>query len=214
MKNIKLFVFDVGNTLIDTKQGISISNQVLKDLNTLRNKGYILGISTLRTEEMIAPILLQFDFEFLILMNGGLVKIGERVVYSQPLGNDLIEEIKKQALACRVAVKDFVHKGQIYALELLDAKERFIVRDAYQAYVWERSGNIDITSKGITKLQGLKIVCREFGILPEEMIAFGDGYNDIEMLKAAGISIAMGNAPDEVCAAATMTTATAGEDGI
>ena len=83
MGNKKLIVFDVGNTLIETKRGIFISDQVLSDLNALREKGYILGLSTLRTEEMLAPILAQFQFDFLVLMNGGLVKIGDCVVFSQ-----------------------------------------------------------------------------------------------------------------------------------
>ena len=51
-------------------------------------------------------------------------------------------------------------------------------------------------------------------ISTKNIIAFGDGYNDIEMLKSADISVAMGGAPKEVCAVATITTTTAGEDGI
>lgn len=214
MKNVKLFVFDVGNTLIETKRGLSISKQVLNDLNTLRFKGYILGLSTLRSEEMLSPILAQFQFDFLVMMNGGLVKIGDRVAFQQPLKAEIIDEIKQQASECNATVIDYSYNGQIYALELPAAKERFVVGDAYQAYVWERSGNIDITPNGITKPYGLEIVCRELDISPVQIVAFGDGYNDIEMLKMAGVSVAMGGAPEEVCGVATIKTATAGEDGI
>lgn len=214
MKNVKLFVFDVGNTLIETQRGLSISKQVLNDLNTLRSKGYILGLSTLRTEEMLSPILTQFRFDFLVMMNGGLVKIGDRVAFSQPLKAETIDEIKRQASDCNITVIDYSYNGQVYALELPAAKERFVVGDAYQAYVWDRSGNIDITPKGVTKPCGLKIVCRELDISPDQIVAFGDGYNDIEMLKMAGVSVAMGGAPEEVGAIATITTTTAGEDGI
>ncbi len=214
MRNKKLIVFDVGNTLIETKRGIFISNQVLSDLNALREKGYILGLSTLRTEEMLAPILAQFQFDFLVLMNGGLVKIGDCVVFSQPLHPNIVADIKHQAKTCGVSVVDYSYDGTIYALELPCAKERFVVNDAYQSYIWEQSGNIDITPKNITKPNGLGIVCRELGISTKNIIAFGDGYNDIEMLKSADISVAMGGAPKEVCSVATITTTTAGEDGI
>ena len=49
----KIIVFDVGNTLICTSKGICLSNSVLECLQALRNKGYILGIATLRTIDMI-----------------------------------------------------------------------------------------------------------------------------------------------------------------
>ena len=214
MKNIKIFVFDVGNTLIETKRGPFISKQVLEDLYTLRKKGFYLGLSTLRTEEMIAPILGIFKFDFLILMNGGLIKIGDSVLFSCPLEGSVVSRIKKQASECGTEVIDYCYDGAIYALELPSAKDRFNVSDEYQSYIWEKSGNIDITPKGITKVHGLNFVCRQLAVQPSEIVAFGDGYNDIDMLKTAGISVAMGGAPDEVCEVATITTSTAGEDGV
>ena len=214
MKNIKLIVFDVGNTLIETKKGLTVSKQVLEDLKELKSKGYFIGLSTLRTKKMILPILKQYCFDFLILMNGGLVFINDNVVYSQPLSNGLIKKIKSQADICNATVIDYEYNGQIYALELPFAKDKFTVSDEYQAYVWKKSGNIDITPKGVTKTQGLLTVLSEYDILPSEVLTFGDGYNDIEMLKMSGISVAMGGAPKEVSDVATITTLSAGEDGI
>jgi hydroxymethylpyrimidine pyrophosphatase-like HAD family hydrolase len=45
-------------------------------------------------------------------------------------------------------------------------------------------------------------------------MAFGDGLNDLSMIKAARYSVAMGNAVDEVKAAAGFVTATNDEDGV
>ena len=53
-----------------------------------------------------------------------------------------------------------------------------------------------------------------FGLTPAEAIAFGDGGNDREMLRAAGIGVAMGNAAPAVQAAADYVTAGVDEDGI
>ena len=39
---------------------------------------------------------------------------------------------------------------------------------------------------------------RHYGFSKDEAIAFGDGHNDIEMLEAVGMGVAMGNAKDEV----------------
>ena len=68
--------------------------------------------------------------------------------------------------------------------------------------------------KSINKGQGIRDICRTLGISPEEVISFGDAANDIPMLLAAGTGIAMGNAAEDVKAAADYVTATNDEDGI
>ena len=73
---------------------------------------------------------------------------------------------------------------------------------------------VDITAKGVTKQLGIDCICRHFGIRVEETMAVGDGGNDIPMLRHAGIGVAMGNATDEVKAAATYVTDTVDEDGL
>ena len=50
--------------------------------------------------------------------------------------------------------------------------------------------------------------------LAAESLSFGDNYNDLEMLRYTGMSVAMGNAPEPVKAAATEVTASNVEDGI
>lgn len=72
----------------------------------------------------------------------------------------------------------------------------------------------DITAKGNTKQRGIDEIIRHFGLRLEDTVAFGDGGNDIPMLRHAAIGIAMGNARDEVKAAANHVTATVDEDGI
>lgn len=73
---------------------------------------------------------------------------------------------------------------------------------------------LEVMPKGVTKGSGLKIICDDAGIDISEAIAFGDSYNDIFMLKAAGVGIAMGNAEEEVKAAADMVTDDCDRDGI
>ena len=52
------------------------------------------------------------------------------------------------------------------------------------------------------------------GIGTDEVIAFGDSFNDIPMIKTAGMGVAMGNAEDELKAAAEMITSDCDSDGI
>ena len=72
----------------------------------------------------------------------------------------------------------------------------------------------DITAKGDTKQKGIDQIIRHFDIKLEETMAFGDGGNDISMLRHAAIGIAMGQAKDDVKAAADYVTAPIDEDGI
>ena len=53
-----------------------------------------------------------------------------------------------------------------------------------------------------------------FGFRLEETMAFGDGGNDVPMLRKAGIGVAMGEACDEALQAADWVTATVDDDGI
>lgn len=57
---------------------------------------------------------------------------------------------------------------------------------------------LEIMDREVRKSEGVRILCDYYGITPAEAVAIGDGQNDIDMLKAAGCSYAMGNAPKEV----------------
>lgn len=65
-----------------------------------------------------------------------------------------------------------------------------------------------------TKGTGLRRVAERLGVPMSQTMAIGDAANDIEMLRAAAIGVAMGNAPDEVKAAADCIVAPVNEDGV
>lgn len=69
---------------------------------------------------------------------------------------------------------------------------------------------IEFHKKGVNKAQGLK----NLGINPETLISFGDGINDIEMLKYSKYSVAMGNAVDELKEIADYITDTNDNEGV
>jgi hydroxymethylpyrimidine pyrophosphatase-like HAD family hydrolase len=84
-------------------------------------------------------------------------------------------------------------------------------RDHGAEFTLTRSTNdglIEISAAGITKGAIIGGLAREWGIPSERAIAFGDMPNDIEMLRWAGHSVAMGNADDAVKA---ITTEVAGD---
>ena len=72
----------------------------------------------------------------------------------------------------------------------------------------------DVNPKGQSKQIGIDIFCKYFGLDVNETMAFGDGGNDITMLKHVGIGVAMGNANPEVKDIADYVTDDVDENGI
>ena len=66
----------------------------------------------------------------------------------------------------------------------------------------------------LTKENGILILCKNLNISPQEILAFGDDFNDIGMLKLCGKGIAMGNAIAQVKDIADGMTKTNNEDGV
>lgn len=77
---------------------------------------------------------------------------------------------------------------------------------------WDRA--VDIIPAGGGKGTGVEKILEHFGLSREEAIAFGDGSNDIEMLRTVGTGVAMGNASDAVKKEADMVCKTVKEEGI
>ncbi|MEU5542633.1 HAD family hydrolase [Streptomyces sioyaensis] len=73
---------------------------------------------------------------------------------------------------------------------------------------------LEISGSGVSKAGTLAHCCAERGIAPEEVVAFGDMPNDIEMLTWAGTSYAMANAHPDVLAATVHRTASNNDDGV
>ena len=75
-------------------------------------------------------------------------------------------------------------------------------------------GDIDIIQPGMNKAAGLAELGQVLGIDLAEMAAFGDGGNDLEMLREVGCGVAMANAQPDVTAVANATTGSNQEQGV
>jgi Cof subfamily protein (haloacid dehalogenase superfamily) len=73
---------------------------------------------------------------------------------------------------------------------------------------------LEITHQDVDKATALLALGRQLGITPADMVAIGDGENDVAMLRLVGLSIAMGNASPAVQAAADWVTETNNRDGV
>ena len=72
----------------------------------------------------------------------------------------------------------------------------------------------DVIPKNSGKQEGIKAILEYYELKSEEVMAFGDGHNDIDMFELVKIAVAMGNASQEVKDAADETTNDIDDDGI
>ncbi|WP_280768323.1 Cof-type HAD-IIB family hydrolase [Salipaludibacillus daqingensis] len=74
--------------------------------------------------------------------------------------------------------------------------------------------NLEITHNLATKGKGIEIIAKEYGTVLAQTMAIGDNYNDVSMMKKAGLSVAMGNAETEIKNMCDIITKPNSEDGV
>lgn len=102
-----------------------------------------------------------------------------------------VDELSSEP-ACRVVIRD----PDADHASFFDLGEQIGMHAVSYAIGW--SSWLDIAPEGITKAHGLSLVCDELGVDPARVLALGDGWNDLEMLRWAGRGVAMGDAPEGV----------------
>jgi Cof subfamily protein (haloacid dehalogenase superfamily) len=83
-----------------------------------------------------------------------------------------------------------------------------------EAEVINWNDGFELLAPNVTKWSAIKSFLRAYRMSPNEVVAIGDGPNDVEMLRHVGTGVAMGNASDEVKAAADFVTGHHEQDGL
>lgn len=144
---------------------------------------------------------------------------------------DVPPELKRYILETRKRVDDlceFIRANHAIVQKMTlnfyrDSKGTLVDRAAVYEYLKSNpsvncvSGgynNLEFTRSDVDKGVGLRSLASHLGIAIEETMAIGDTGNDIAILKAAGLGVAMGNATDDVKAVADVITGSNEEDGV
>lgn len=122
-------------------------------------------------------------------------------------GEDLKEEASKHKILKLIAIDDHDMEKLKRVREDLSK-----IEDIEMTSSWYN--NIEIMHKGANKGEALKALIKYLGIDREEVIAFGDNYNDLPMIELAGLGVVMGNADEAVKEKADYITSTNTEDGV
>lgn len=98
----------------------------------------------------------------------------------------------------------------------IDRAENFLKATGFEHLNIHKSKTtyLEITNLNASKKQGIQKLLDIYELNPQQIIAIGDNFNDVDMLQFSGTSVVMGNAPDEVKQVATFVTDTNNNDGI
>ena len=154
-------------------------------------------------------------------MNGGFVKAG--TVFTE-LDKFMTPEMIEKLYQRMNFVDEFDSNlfGGVLKMSMVVGEERSEsvlqeINDLFDGHVRAVSsgyGCIDILQDGIHKAWGLVELLKRWNLKPEQIIAFGDSENDIEMLELAGISYAMENAEEAVKRVATKVAPANSQAGV
>ena len=128
---------------------------------------------------------------------------------SRELGDTL------EPLSRRWGAWDDISKLSVIAKEGEADMERLreLVGDTFDFLV-HASWLAELVPPGVNKGTGLVEACRLLGADPKDAVAFGDSANDLDMLRAAGVGVCMGNGTDSLKKEADLVTSSMEEDGI
>lgn len=229
---VKLFAFDLDNTVVDHQNNISptvsqwicramhhttlciCSGRSRDDMALFSSK---MGISqAIYVCEGGAQIIDPHDrqISYLCLLPDQVDEIGAlertRPIYYCSDGKDYLNQVPNRHKVSRITFLDLDQKD---CLSIKSSLKHLQNVDLF-SYTFRGSLGIDIYKKGVSKGEALKTVSQKYQIAKEEILFVGDGLNDLSAFHQAGFCVAMGNAVPELKKAADYVCPTIDEDGI
>lgn len=207
---MKALVTDVDGTITDRRRRINTA--AVDAVRTLVDAGIEVVLASGNTVCFMDGLCKMVGTDGTIIgENGGVYRRGFP-------GTLRVPGDKNACLAAFEVLKDyFAQKGVV--LELFGEQYRFadvafarnidpdearaVIRDHdFSVQVLDTGFAIHLQIPGVNKGTALVELAREMGLAPSEMLAIGDSENDTEMLEAAGIGVAVANAPAQTRSAA------------
>jgi Cof subfamily protein (haloacid dehalogenase superfamily) len=236
----RIVFLDIDGTILNSKE--ELDEVLIKTIQDLQQQGILVALATGRSWEGSKIHGEKFDCSIYVIYNGGFVISGNRVIHDvkipaklayylcsktndlngtfihfsnseshsnrPPLGTEyLLPEAKPSNIL------DTNHDAHRLAL-YLDSDHRNALQDKIiKAASFDEGDRLEVFPEG-SKWTGILPLINQMGISPNEVVTIGNGKNDIEMLREAGLGIAMGNSPDMVKESADWVTADNDHQGV
>lgn len=155
----------------------------------------------------------RYDYAVLVVGESGVRLYNKKPVFDEVFVRDL----NVTNIDTTLSVADMLEKEKVLQLTpfISAAHEKTLMENLSECVSgrWHPAFT-DITAKAADKGKGLEAMASYLNIDISQTMAFGDGGNDVAILKRAGIGVAMGNAGDGAKAAADYITTSVDEDGV
>lgn len=235
MTQYKMIALDMDGTLLNKQSEISPAN--LEALHACLDRGINVCLATGRGIYNVSPFIDQIGVELpLVTANGSEVwedrsRLHSRIVMDAALVVELHSLAVKHNVWFWGSASDRVYNRDSwcddpYEVEwlkfgyytedadvLAELRKKAEEMDSFEI-TNSHPANLEFNPKGVNKAAGLEIVCELLGMSMDQVIAVGDSLNDIAMIRAAGLGVAMGNAQDIVKETADKVTLHHDDDGV
>ncbi|MCZ8511645.1 Cof-type HAD-IIB family hydrolase [Paenibacillus filicis] len=233
----KLIALDMDGTLLNKQKEISAGN--IKWIRAAMDAGVKVTLATGRPIREVAPYAEQLGLECPLVVNNGseVWKAPGVLHFRKELDPnriadimDILQTYGDEADFWAHTVEGLVNKTNVpsdlahihwlqFAIRCANPVTLQEIRDrltSWQTFEISNSHitNIECNALGISKASGLTEVCSLLGIDMSDVIAMGDSLNDIPMIRAAGLGVAMGNAQEPVKLIADAIAPPHHEDGV
>ncbi len=242
MNTIKAIVLDLDGTLLDDNK--RIGEKTIDFLKQIKDDIKIIPASA-RQFCTIKPYLEKLDLvdekNYTICFNGSLIVDNqEKEIFLSYINQDIVTSIDEFILSNSIEwtyylydsrllrneitnIREFTSENKIY--KIVGVANPNIIKQIKNNLPKVILDNLEITSseltriefvnKGMTKVKAIELLLNKLDIDKENIVAIGDGDNDIDMIRYAGCGIAMLNSPKEVKDNADIVTKyTNNEDGV
>jgi HAD superfamily hydrolase (TIGR01484 family) len=239
-QNFKAIFCDMDGTLIPGRFDALPSERVVLAVKKAMEKGVHVAVATARPYRYTEHLFKIFGLKGPSVMSGGAEIIEAdtgKILTQHILPKSSIADISKILEKFKVEYhiqdsgKDFKYSAEyrpekplvIVAYEFDSATADAIIADLkniphlslFKVPTYHgKLVSLHITHEKASKGAAIKEIMLMLGLKKEEVIGIGDGYNDIPLLNAAGLKIAMGNSVPELLEIADEVTATVDDDGV
>ena len=206
----KIIIFDLDGTLCPIGGGIAARD--IAYLKELEQRGLRLCICSGKPVSYLSGLCRQLGMGDMILMgeNGSVIQFGSFYPPEHAVTLSYSKKIKRALQQVQEDLEELIpdlwfQPNRVVLTPFPRTEEQF---DLIQTYldghpellegvtVFRHVDSFDLIPDGLTKYEGLRRLTELTGISPEEMIAVGDGVNDIPMFRYAGLSLGIG-LPDQ-----------------
>jgi HAD superfamily hydrolase (TIGR01484 family) len=237
----KLLLLDIDGTTVASDREALPSKRVIEAVEKAQGKIKVAFV-TGRPLDLAQSVIDVLGLEGPSVFNGGAEVIdvtSGKILQSQELDVVTLQELVRLALpfdysihtdesqyadalkapedvispTAKLLIRAVEMSDAIYLLEQLNGVPSAA---AHPTTSWEGGDVVDIhiTHEHATKRYGAERLITLFGLTKEQVIAVGDSHNDVPLLEAAGLKVAMGDAPDEVKQLADYVAPSLANDGV